>query len=85
MILQVKNNPEYLENGQIVAFLTGKKSINTYPQFLRIGEVVDAKNWTIKEISTGKIWKVYTQSVIKVDKGIPVKGVRATIELTEHP
>lgn len=83
MILQVENNPEVLEKGEIVAFVTGKKSINTYPQYLRIGEVVDEKNWVIKELSTGKIWKVYTQSVIKVGKGIPVKGVKATIKLTE--
>ena len=85
MILQVEHNPEFIENGQIVAFLTGEKSINTYPKFLRIGEVIDAKDWAIKELSTGKIWKVYTQSVIKVDKGIPVRGVKATIRLTEHP
>lgn len=85
MILQVEHNPEFIENGQMVAFLTGKKSINTYPKYLRIGEVVDAKDWAIKELSTGKIWKVYTQSVIKVDKGIPVRGVKATIELTERP
>ena len=85
MILQVEHNPEFIENGQIVAFLTGEKNINTYPQFLRIGEVINAKCWAIEELSTGRIWKVPTQQVIKVDKGIRVHGVKATIELTEQP
>lgn len=85
MILQVEHNPEFIENGQIVAFVTGKNKINTYPQYLRIGEVIDSKEWKIKEITTGKIWQVYTQSVIKVDKGIRINGVKATIELTERP
>lgn len=83
MIIQVKNNPEFIENGEIVAFITGEESVNTFPSFLRIGEVVDAKGWVIRELSTGKIWKVYTQNVIRVGKGAPVYGVKAILELQQ--
>jgi len=81
MIFQVENNPEIIKNGQYVAFVTGKKTINTYPHYLRIGQVVDAEKWKIKELSTGKIWQVYSQAIIKVDKGIPVFGVEPTFKI----
>lgn len=84
MFLKVKNNPEVIENGEIVVFFTGLKSVNTYPKYMRVGEVIDAKSFQVKELATGKKWKVYSQDVIKVGDGILVHGVKATLQTTEQ-
>lgn len=86
MIIQVKNNPDFLAKNEIVAFLTGEKSVNTYPKFLRVGKVIKYdKGIEIVDLSTGKVWKPYSGDVIKIGNGAPVKGVTAKIELTERP
>lgn len=77
MIFKVKSNPEVLDVGEIVAFVTGKTSINTYPSYLRIG-----KGLQVEELSTGRIWNPYSQQIIKVADGIEIFGIKATIELT---
>lgn len=88
MILQVNTNEVGFEVGEHIAFVTGEKSVNTYPYYLRIGKVtkVDSKGEFVKEVeelSTGKIWKPYSSQIIKVGKGIAIKGVAAQLVLTE--
>jgi hypothetical protein len=87
MIIQVKNNPDDLVKNEIVAFLTGEKSVNTYPKFLRVGKVIKGYNSggvEIVDLSTGKIWKPYSGDIIKIGNGAPVQGVEAHIKFTER-
>ncbi len=87
MVLQVKNNPEHLEKGEIVVFFTGAKSINTLPKFMRVGEVLQGYgvDCQVRELSTGKVWHPYSGDIIQVGKGIPVQGVSAVLKFTENP
>lgn len=87
MILQVESNPANIKKGDIVMFLTGEKSVNTYPKVMRIGIVetpyFEKGGLTVKEISTSKIWKPYSQDIVLVNDGIPVKGIQTQIILTD--
>jgi len=81
--MKVINDQRPIFNGQFIAFVTGLKSINTYPKYLRIGEVIDAKDYVIKELVNSKIWKVYPSNIITTgDDGI-VQGVASQIVFTE--
>jgi hypothetical protein len=89
MIFQVKSNQTHFEVGDYVAFVTGEKSVNTYPKFLRIGKVLKVSGEIkcvdeVEELSTGKIWKPYNVDVIKVGNGISIQGVQPTLALTER-
>jgi hypothetical protein len=83
IIFSVESNPEIIEAGEIVLFITGQKSINTYPQYLRIGQVISVEKLEVIELSTSKIWKVYTSSLIKVNSGIRIKNVKAVLVETD--
>lgn len=92
MTINVGSNPTELRTGEYIVFLTGEKSVNTYPKYMRIGKVLHGYNapgepgsLTVEELSTGKIWKPYTGDVIRVGEGAMVYGVTAKIELTERP
>ena len=84
MIIQVNNNPEIIKNGEVVAFITGETSVNTYPRYLRVGQVLNAENWEVIEFATSKVWKVYSNDIIRVDTGIRVYGVKAVFALQEQ-
>jgi hypothetical protein len=84
MIIKVINDQRPIKNGQYVAFVTGLKSLNTYPKYLRIGIVINSENYEIKELSTEKIWIVYPSNIITVgDEGL-LKGIKSVIEYTEN-
>lgn len=83
MIFKAINDQRPIEDGQIVAFVTGLKSVNTYPNYLRVGEVVDAKDFAIKELSTGKIWKVYSSNIIVVGDEGKLQGVETTFRFVD--
>lgn len=85
MILKVINDQRPIENGQFVAFLTGRKSINTYPKYLRVGKVTNAKNYEIEELENKKTWKVYPTNIITVGDNGLVNGIKVTLELTDRP
>jgi len=85
MILSVINDQRPLKNGQHCAFLTGKKSINTFPKYLRIGKVIDEKDLVIEDLETGKHWKVYPSNVIITGDEGEIKGVDCKLILTDRP
>lgn len=89
MIFQVKTGEKDFEVDDFVAFVTGENSVNTRPNFLRIDEVtrlfISNTNTVdeVKELSTGKLWYPYSVDVIKIGKGIRIKGVNPIFELTD--
>lgn len=88
MIINVESNPDYLEVGEFVAFITGRKSVNTYPKILRVGKVLtpygSPKGLTVEDSNTGKVWKPYSQDIIRVSKEHITYGVKATLEKTDR-
>ncbi len=83
MLMKVTADQRPVCDGQIVAFITGLKSINTTPKYLRVGKVVDAKDYAIEDLETGKVWKVYPSNIITTgDEGL-IKGVEAKIHIRD--
>lgn len=84
MILKVINDQRPVKDGQIVVFVTGKNSVNTYPKYLRVGEVMDAKELLVRESGTNRLWRLYASSVITVGDEGRVYGIEPVLKKIDY-
>jgi hypothetical protein len=78
MILKLESNPGLVKEGDLVLYLTHRKSGKT---IAHLGECVKGygEGYCVRNLKTGKIDYPYTQDTVLVNEGIQAFGVSSQI------
>lgn len=70
MVAKINQNSDEIKDGDFVIFITGEKSVNTFPSYIRVGKVLSFEKREVLDLNTNKTYKLYTNQIFKAGKKI---------------